>query len=390
MTERSSRIESIDALRGLVMVIMVLDHARHAFMGPGDPENLQTTTTALFLSRWVTHFCAPVFVFLAGTSAWLYHSRGRSKGEVSRFLLTRGLWLIVLEVTVVTFGWVHSLQLIFWQVIAAIGVAMIVLGVALHLPRMVILTLGAALVFGQDAYALLVDCFLPDGIDAWRFLHGGMLRPTFGFVTTPIGQALVVYPVLVWCGVMILGYLAGGLFGGEPRDRRKRFITLGLVVSLAFVVVRALDGYGNVLPWRNVANGEAWMAFLKCEKYPPSVAYLLMTLGPALILLGYFERIPGAVTRVLQVFGRVPMFFYILHIYMLHCGSRLVFWLLEGEPVLVLRVEMGMDPVPEGFEGLGLAIVYVITATCVAALYPLCRWYGGVKRRSKSAILSYL
>lgn len=382
------------------MILMVLDHARHAFM-LGNPENLEATTAALFLSRWVTHFCAPVFVFLAGTSAWLYQSRGRSKRAVSLFLLTRGVWLIVLEVTVVTVGWVHSMQLIFWQVIAAIGIAMVMLGLVLFLPRKLTWAVGLVLVFGQDAYALLAEHFVPENINAWRLLHGGMQRPFFGLIQMSEVDALIVYPALVWSGVMVLGYLFGGCFAGEPNERRWRFVKIGVVVTAAFACVRAIDGYGNVLHWSAAAPGTAWMAFLKCEKYPPSVAYLLMTLGPALILLGYFERIPGAVTRGLQVFGRVPMFFYILHIYMLHCGSRLVFWLVEGEPVLLMQAEMSgltqaglieapFEPLPEGFEGFGLVVVYVITATCVAVLYPLCRWYGGVKRRRNSVLLSYL
>lgn len=384
------------------MVVMVLDHARHAFTLFGNPDDVATASPALFLTRWVTHFCAPVFVFLAGTSAWLYGSRGRSQKEVAWFLASRGLWLIVLEVTVVTFGWVHSLDMMFWQVIAAIGLSMMVLSLVMWWPRIQMLIVGGFLVAGQDAYNLLGEYFTGRTVDVWRVLQGGMFRPYFGLINTPIADVIVIYPVLPWIGVMILGYLAGGLLTGEASQRRVRFLITGVVLITAFVVVRVLDGFGNVASFRGQAEtGPGWMAFLRCEKYPPSLAYLLMTLGPAFLALACFERVPGAVTRFLQVFGRVPMFFYILHIYVLHCGSRLLFWITEGEPVLLLRAEMSgltqagltdapFEPLPDGFVGFDLLMAYVITALTVAMLYPLCRWYGGVKQRSKSVLLSYL
>lgn len=401
MTGRPSRIESIDTLRGLVMIVMVLDHVRHAFH-LANPEDLANASPALFLSRWVTHFCAPVFVFLAGTSAWLYGSRGRSKAEVARFLFTRGLWLVVLEVTVVTFGWMHSLQLIFWQVIAAIGVAMMALSGLLFLPRALLVAIGLFLVAGQDLYNQAMSWFQPDHVSWWRFLQGGMFRPPFGAVPMGGFDVLVVYPALPWIGVLTLGYAAGGWMRGDASRRRRLFVRIGLALIAAFLVVRFVDGFGNVHSfWRQAEAGPAWMAFLRCEKYPPSLAYLLMTMGPAFVALGLFDRTPGTIQRVLQTFGRVPLFFYVLHIYLVQSGSRLWFWITEGEPALLLTGEVsGMsragliqaqfEPLPAGLQGASLATVFVLTGVCVLALYPLCRWFAGVKRRSDSVWLSYL
>lgn len=394
MAARTSRIESIDALRGLVMIVMVLDHVRHAFMLIGNPEDVATTTTGLFLTRWVTHFCAPVFVFLAGTSAWLYESRGRSKREVARFLFTRGLWLVVLEVSIVSFGWLHATDLVIWQVIAAIGVAMMTLSALLFAPRWLMIAVGIFLVAGQDAYVLAVDWFQPDLAPLWCILQGG------GLASISAVEILVIYPVLPWIGVLTLGYAAGGLMSGESHERRALFWKIGACLVVAFAIIRSIDGFGNVRPfWEQAETGPAWMAFLACEKYPPSLAYLLMTLGPAMFGLSLFERVPGAIMRVLQVFGRVPLFFYILHIYMVQSGSRLFFWITSGEPVLLLEAELAGHPAlshvasyptPEDLQGVGLFSTYLITAICVAVLYPLCRWFGNLKQRKRSIWLSYL
>jgi len=400
VSERSSRIESIDALRGLVMVVMVLDHARHS-LTLGNPEDVATTTPLLFLTRWVTHFCAPVFVFLAGTSAFLY-GRRRSRGQVSRFLLTRGLWLLVLEFTVVTLVSMHGLQVIFWQVIAAIGVSMLALAGLLWLPRAAIVVIALLLVAGQDLYRGLGDGATGWWLDAWRLLHGGWSRPTFGIVDSALGPMLPVYPVLPWIGVMALGYSAGGLLDGDDRDRRRRWLCLGVALVLAFFVVRLVDGPGNVRSfWEQAERGPMWIAFLACEKYPPSLAYLLMTLGPAMFALAGFERTPGPVQRWLQLFGRVPMFFYILHHALVHGLAVLLFWLRDGQGVHLIQAELSFlrsagladvdfEPLPRDFAGFGLGTVYAVTVACVLVLWPLCRWYDGVKQRTRSPWLSYL
>ncbi|MFN3240262.1 MAG: DUF1624 domain-containing protein [Planctomycetota bacterium] len=401
MSERSSRIESIDALRGLVMVVMVLDHARHSLTLFGNPENVATTTPLLFLTRWVTHFCAPVFVFLAGTSAFLY-GRRRSRGDASRFLVTRGLWLLVLELTVITFVVMHGLQILFWQVIAAIGVSMIALAALLWLPRWALVVVGVALVAGQDACRDWGDGTTGVWADAWRLLHGSWARPTFGIVQSPIGPILPVYPVLPWIGVMALGYATGGLLGGDDRDRRRRWLSLGAALLLAFFVVRLLDGWGNARPfWAQREQGADWIALLACEKYPPSLAYALMTLGPAMLLLAWFERAPGPVQRWLQMFGRVPMFFYIVHHALVHGTAVAMFWLRDGQGVHLIQAELSFlapagladvdfEPLPQGFQGFGLGAAYLVTVACVLLLWPMCRWYDRVKQRSRSVWLSYL
>ena len=394
MIERTSRIESIDALRGLVMIVMVLDHVRHAFMLTGNPEDVATTTPGLFLTRWVTHFCAPVFVFLAGTSAWLYESRGRSKREVARFLFTRGLWLVALEITVISFGWIQTTGLVIWQVIAAIGVAMMTLSALLFVPRWLMITVGIFLIAGQDVYIQAMGWFSGDLAPLRKVLQSG------GLISTPAVTMLVIYPVLPWIGVLTLGYAAGGLMSGEPHERRMRFCKIGVCLVVAFVVIRSLDGFGNMRPFMEQAEtGPAWIAFLACEKYPPSLAYLLMTLGPAMLGLALFERVPGTIMRMLQVFGRVPLFFYVLHIYMVQSSSRLFFWLTDDSPVLLLGADLSAHaglshiallPIPETLQGIGLFNTYLITAICVAVLYPMCRWFGKLKQRNRSVWLSYL
>lgn len=404
MADRSNRVESIDALRGLAMVVMVLDHARHAFTLTGSPDDVSSATPALFLTRWVTHFCAPVFVLLAGVSAHLAQRRGRSKRQVAWFLLSRGFWLIALEATVITFGWLHDVRLMFWQVIAAIGSAMIALAGLVFLQRWLVVSVGLALVAGQDLYAPLAEHFAGTGLGEplWRLLHGGMQSPRFGLVHAGPLDILPVYPVLPWVGVLVLGYAVGPWFSGLGEQRRQRFLRVGAVLVALFVGLRLFDGFGNAAPfYAQAENGPHWMAFLACQKYPPSLAFLLMTLGPAFLALAWLDRAPSTSMRFLQVFGRVPLFFYVLHIYLLHCGSRVVFWLLRGEPVLLLQAEMSelhryglsdveFAPLPAGFEALTLPWAYVVTVVAVLVLYPLCRWFAGVKRGSSSRWLSYL
>ena len=402
MGARPARLDGIDVLRGLVMVVMVIDHTRDYFTDLGDPQDVATATPALFFTRWITHFCAPVFVFLAGTSAWIHGSRGRSRGELSTFLVTRGLWLVLLECTVVTFGWMHEISLIFWQVIAAIGVAMIALAGLVHLPRGMIIVVGLFLTAGQDLYAPLGQSLQGGFADLWRFLHGGMFQPAFGFVPVGSFQVLTVYPVLPWIGVMALGYGVGPWARLERKQRRARFARAGLAGLVAFVLLRVMDGFGNVRHWSEQSDAiHAVMSFLDCEKYPPSLAYLAMTLGPALLALAALDRAPGRVLGAFRVFGRVPLFFYVLHIYLVHCAARLLFLLRDGEPVSLVRSmwsfmpQMGLsdfdfEPQPEGFRALSLGWVYLISALVVVALYPLCSRYAALKQRSNSTLLSYL
>lgn len=400
------RLDGLDLLRGLVMVLMALDHARDFFsptMGPRGmmaPELLPDPGPALFFTRWVTHFCAPVFVFLAGASAFLYGHRGRSPQQVSRFLLTRGLWLVVLEFSVVTFGWMFvaplflgGLGVVIGQVIWAIGVSMIVLAGLIHLPRLAVTAIGLALVAGHNlldgsAIELSVQHANPYALDGlqrtWQVLHAS------GFM--PIGETgsgfVAAYPLVPWIGVMALGWAFGPLLLAQASRRRSVCLGLGLTAIAAFVVLRLANGYGDPWPWEQQATGTATLIdFLNCQKYPPSLLFLLMTLGPALALLPLYERLASTTWgRPLTTIGKVPLLYYLAHIYLLNLASKL--WAVA---------RFGSDAWSWGLMGgysadynLGLWTAYVAWALSVLALYPLCRWFAGVKARNRSPWLSYL
>lgn len=388
------RIASLDLLRGLVMVLMALDHARDFFtLQTAPPEDLPGVGPALFFTRWVTHFCAPTFVFLAGTSAWL-HGRGKSRGALSLFLLTRGVWLIALEVFVVFPGWLFDAPLrwlVILQVIWAIGASMCCLALLVHLPRWALLAVGAAMVLGHNAldataYEQALAGTSPVAFDLgqklWTIAHGG----AGGFVVAGRFVA-VTYPLVPWIGVMALGYLFGGLVDAEPAARRRRALSLGLALCAAFVLLRLWNGYGDPREW-SAGEGtvRTLVAFLNCEKYPPSLAFLLMTLGPALLVLAAFEGLRGAAAEVLAVFGRVPLFYYLLHVPLLNLMHVLYLGLAYGHWDWSGGLIAGP---PEGFEP-ALWRAYVAWALAVALLYLPCRAYGRYKRRSRNPWLSYL
>ena len=399
---RRERNPSIDALRGLVMVVMALDHCRDYF---GDirlsPENLDTTTPALFFTRWITHFCAPVFVFLAGVSAWLWAARGRTKAEQTRFLLTRGLWLIVLEFTAVNFGWLLTWRLwgpegptvLILQVIAAIGAGMVLLALLIHFPRWVAGTLGLAIVCGHDLLSDMDPAALGSYVWAGQVaLWGG---PSVGLQASDGIYLIAVYALVPWAGVMAVGYFAGALFARPRAERRRPTLLIGVAVTGAFVLLRYANVYGDPVPWSGQSSGAMTLvSFLNCSKYPPSLAYLLMTLGPALMLLAALDRepsaagAPGPLVQPFVVFGRVPLFYYLVHIYLIHLGARLYYLLVHGEFLSPLQAAF-TGSFPAWF-GNGLGVVYASWIAVVVLLYPVCRWFAGVKRRSRSPLLSYL
>ena len=393
---REDRLHSIDWVRGIVMVLMALDHVRDWFGELRNPHDVANVTPALYLTRWITHFCAPTFVFLAGTSVHLYAARGRGKGEVSRYLVTRGSWLILLELTVVNFAWigVFPSPLIFWQVIGVIGAAMVVLGALIHLPRPALLALGLLLVAGHNLLDPIEPA--PGRADLWRFLHEGAMQ-SFGLVTFGEVHVLVVYPVLPWIGVMALGYGLGPVFLLPRPERSRALARSGTALVLAFLFLRGLNLYGDPTAWSSQSSPwRTMVSFLDCQKYPPSLAYLLMTLGPALVALGLLDREPGSFGRACIVFGRVPLFYYVVHLLLIHSSSMLVHRLRNGEAVSVLRAQLsflpdsGFAPLPEGFEGLALGWVWAVWIAVVMALHPLCAWYARLKGRSRSPLLRYL
>jgi uncharacterized membrane protein len=376
------RLDHVDLLRGLVMVIMVLDHVRAFFTNAHfDPTDLTRTDLALFGTRWITHYCAPVFVFLAGASAWIAGTR-RTPGELSRFLLTRGLWLVFLEFTVVTFGWYFTTELaigVVAQVIWAIGASMVVLAALIHLPRPAVAIFGAALVLGHNLF---------DGLAPDQF---GVLAPLWSVLHVPthfeVPRVYLHYPLVPWVGVMALGFAAGPYIFAQDARAGRRLAIAGVALTVAFIVLRALDAYGDYAH-RAHEGGAALLliSFLNTTKYPPSLLYLLMTLGPALIALAAFRRARGPLADVFVTFGRVPFLFYVAHLYLVH-ALAVAAGVAQGFPASAIRTVPSR--LPEGY-GFGLLVVYAVWLGVVALLYPVCRRYAEVKARSRAWWLSYL
>src|SRR4029078_2957074 len=270
----------------------------------------------LFMTRWLTHFCAPTFIFLAGISAFLYGAQGRSTRDVSRFLLTRGLWLVLVEFTVARLGWSFDLHFNYFvaQVIFAIGVSVGALALFVHLPRAAIGFIGLAMIAGHNAFDGIKAEQLGAAAPLWHFLHQPGL-----FAITPGVKFIVLYPLIPWIGVMAAGYALGPVFTQERSARVQQLFMLGAAVTLGFVVLRATNLYGDPAPWAIQDNLLATvLSFINCEKYPPSLLYLGMTLGPTLMLVAAFERVRGPVAKWIATFGRVPFFYYVVHIFLLH------------------------------------------------------------------------
>ncbi|RCH56747.1 hypothetical protein DJ568_02515 [Mucilaginibacter hurinus] len=366
------RVASIDILRGIIMVIMALDHTRDFFMPQQfDPTDLTKASTGLFLTRFITHFCAPIFVFLAGTGAYLSFSRGKTKSEAARFLVTRGLWLIVLELTIVTIGWSLRLDfnLVFVQVMWALGISMIVLAALIYLPVKAIAAFGLAMILGHNAFDGVEFSHVNTTADTlWRFLH------VPGIVN--IGDNLnvyVLYPLIPWIGVMALGYSFGVLFTKAPFARQKILIRIGGLAILLFIIIRSLNLYGDPQPW---SKQEVWyrtvLSFINVQKYPPSLDYLLITLGVANLALAGLENSKTRIAKILIVFGQVPLFYYILHLYVLKLMSVIAYIIFKPA------------------EAPGLPYTYLAWAIGIIVLYFPCRWYRNYKMTHKQWWLSYL
>ncbi|HKU62339.1 MAG TPA: heparan-alpha-glucosaminide N-acetyltransferase domain-containing protein [Gemmatimonadales bacterium] len=393
-TERR-RIDSIDALRGTVMVIMALDHVRdfvHRGAMSGSPTDLATTTPFLFLTRWITHLCAPAFMLAAGLGAWLWWRRGRTRQELSWFLLTRGVWLIVLEVTIMRLAYNFSLSTeypLFLIVLWALGGCMIALAALVWLPLPTLALVSLAAIAGHN---------LLDGVDParfgatsgwWSILH----RP--GPVPIAGGTAFVAYPLVPWIAVMALGFCLGPVYGWD-RPRRIRFLLrAGAAATVGFVVLRAINRYGDPTPWATQPSPTfTVLSFLNTTKYPPSLDFLLMTLGPALLALAWLER-GGRLAAPLVVLGRVPLFYFVLHFYAAHAAAVALAlgryggdaWRSAFHPVPSMGGPSDLFPAGFGWE---LWVVYAVWAVIVVGLYPLCRWFAGVKARRRDWWLGYL
>lgn len=369
------RIDSIDILRGIVMVVMALDHTRDFFMAQTvDPTDLTRASTLLFLTRFITHYCAPTFVFLAGTGAFLFLSRGKTKAQASYFLLSRGLWLVFLEFTVIHWGWGDGQ---FLQVIWAIGISMMVLGLLVYLPLPVVGACGLILIFGHNALDGVSMAAMSAGEkNLWTFLHVQGMGNIFGM------KVFVLYPLIPWVGVMAAGYVFGKLFTIDAATRKRTLIILGTSSIVLFIAIRYFGIYGDPTSWTYQGNiHRTVLSFINVTKYPPSLDYLLVTLGPGMLFLAFIEGKSNKVADIFVVYGRVPLFYYILHLYLIHWSAVLLGHLLTLPKSLLPGVSTS---------GLSLGWVYVVWFCIVAILYFPCHWFMKYKRTHKQWWLSYL
>jgi len=418
---RAPRMDSVDLLRGVVMIIMALDHVRDFWSERIylDPTDMATTTPGIFLTRWITHFCAPTFMFLAGTGAFLSRVRGKSKSELSWFLVTRGLWLVFLEVTIIRgtwmFNWdpIHHGAGVFW----AIGWSMVVLSALVYLPTWAITTFGLVMIVCHNLLDGLTpkDVGLPDWL--WMILHQSLghdatiahiphnlwhsLHSAYPFNGEVAGEITfgTNYYVIPWCGVMAAGYGFGALLQLERSARRRYLLVLGVFLTAAFVLLRlsnlyGFNGYGDPHPWDvQTREGFTFLSFLNCTKYPPSLCYLLMTLGPAITFLGIFDRPLGSLAKPVITFGRVPLFFYFLHIPLIHGGIVIYDHIRYGSSPQSFSGPWAVNPETIGNwpnYGVNLLTVYLLWICAIMILYFPCRWFASVKQSSRSAWLSYL
>jgi len=379
---RAHRDTAVDLVRGYAMILMALDHTREFFGAGGlDPTDLSQTTPALFFTRWITHPGAPIFVFLAGAAVYLSQARGKPPGELTGFLIKRGLWLILLELTVVRFGWFFNLnyESVEIQVFWALGASMILLAGLIHLPLWVSALLGLGLVAGHNAL---------DGIKAQELGSAGwlwsLLHEPNSYSPWPGIKVDILYPLLPWAGLMALGYAAGPWLNRSPEQRRSRFLAMGLGSLALFVALRAAHLYGDPRPFVPQASTlYTVMSFLNCEKYPPSLLFMAMAMAPVLVALALLRQPSGWLARLLTTYGKVPLFYYLLHLCLIHLGAALVLSAREG----TLALSHNFFDRSLGFS---LGAVYLISLLFLALLYPACLWFAALKARRNDPWLSYL
>jgi uncharacterized membrane protein len=391
---RAYRMSSLDMLRGLAIVVMALDHVRDFAMTAAvqDPTADPTTGPLLFATRWITHFCAPTFVFLAGTSAGLMASR-KTPAELATFLLTRGLWLIVLEAFVISTSWSFAptgvagfggRTYLALQVIWVIGASMVILAGAQFMGRRVCLAIGAAIVLGHNLLDAVWPAAMTSGSTAplWAALHSRQFYDVGSF------SIFFSYPLLPWVGVMLVGFGAAGIFELPAAERDKLLLRIGFGLVVAFILIRALNVYGDPNAWEVDASSitASVMSFLGTTKYPPSLLFLLMTLGPAAILCAFADRFRGPISDALVTLGRAPLAFYISHLYLIH-ALAIALGVVQGFAAGQFLTHYRFFP--QGF-GVGLMGVYLIWIVVVIVLYPFCRWVAAVKARRQDWWLSYV
>lgn len=397
-----NRIQSIDIVRGVVMVIMALDHVRdylHITGMTDDPLNLQTTTPALYFTRWITHLCAPIFVFLSGTSIYLMNFR-KTKKEISSFLIKRGLWLMAIEMILITMGWRFDpmYHAIIWQVIWVIGLSMFLMGLLIWLPYYAIMILGFVLMFGHN----LLDYPEAEHVGTfsfwWDMLHHGSFEAAHNIDSNHV--IVTGYALIPWLSAMMLGYCFGKIYDPDVDSsvRKKLLLRLGFCMIILFAMVRLINVYGDPHPW-TVINNPLWSAnknrfytflsFMKVHKYPPSLLYFLVTLGIGIIALSLIEGIKNKVTDFFNVFGRVPFFYYILHLYLIHTIC-VIFFYASGHGSNDITAPGQFFYFRPNDWGYSLWVVYAVWITVIAILYPLCKKYNQYKSTHKQWWLSYL
>ena len=392
-TTAASRIYSIDILRGIVMIIMALDHVRdffHITASTDSPTNLATTTPILFFTRWITHFCAPTFVLLAGVSAYLMGQK-KTKSELSHFLIIRGCWLLLVEVLIVTFAWTFNpfYSIIILQVIWAIGISMIILGIFVRFSYRVILLTGLIIIcchnlldYPETAQHGSIGFF-------WDLMHHGAFTPYTLFHNH---KAVIVYAFLPWAGIMMTGYGIGKVFGKKfsSVQRKKILFSTGAGLLFLFLVLRFINAYGDPAPW-SVQRSPMYtlLSFLNVTKYPPSLDYIGVTIGISLIVLGLLDNVSGKSLQFLISFGRVPFFYYVLHLYLIHL-TVLVFFILEKFPAKDIAPQHSPFLFRPDRFGYGLWIVYGIWILLILLTYPLCKWYSRYKATHHAWWLSYI
>lgn len=385
VTPMRERLLSLDLVRGVVMILMAIDHVRvYSGLPAGGPS------PGIFFTRWVTHFVAPAFVFLAGTAAYLHRVKLKDNAALSRFLLTRGIWLVLLELTVIRVAWTFNLDFAHYLlagVIWMIGWCMIVMAVLVHLPVWVNAIGGVAIIALHN-----ITDFFPAFTEAlyegpagwfWKLLYlGGAVR--IGEHGPPL---IVLYVLVPWIGVMMAGYAFGAVMRMPAERRRAICLWLGVGATAAFIALRALNMYGDPRPWTAAFK----LSFLNTTKYPASFLFLLMTLGPMFIAIAFAESARGRVADVLATFGRVPMFYYLLHIPVIHVAACIVSWIREGavNPWLFTNHPLAPGPVPAGYTW-SLPLLYLVFVVVVVALYFPCLWFARLKAARRSPWLSYL
>jgi len=389
--KKSARVNSIDLLRGFIMIVMALDHTRdffHTAAWTEDPLNLATTTPLLYFTRWITHLCAPNFVFLAGISIY-FQSLRKTKKELSSFLLKRGVWLVFVEIIIVNFEFSFDFHFSFFalQVIWAIGISMIILGLLIWLPYTVILIIGAVIILGHNSLDYYEANLKQQPAWWYSMLH---MRGTYKLSENR--NLLIFYPFLPWAGLMIMGYCFGKLFlKFEGSKRKKMLLLLGCCVLLFFVVLRYTNSYGDPGKWSRQKNGlYTFLSFINLQKYPPSLLFMCATVGLALLFLAFAGHSNNRLSRFITVYGRVPFLYYVLHFFLIHAVSACFFFSRghTAQEGIHLGQEIPNFIIPG--EGVSLGFVYLIWICIVLCLYRVCKWFSEHKRTNRDWWLSYL